>query len=301
MKRILLIVFMFVTAYSFAQTKDTTYWVTKGNLTFNFTQAYYSNWSAGGENSFAGLPKLNYSATYTKDRWKWANTLNLALGYTITGKSDPMKTDDVIEINSLLGYELKEHWYATFMLKFNTQFAKGYDYSADSSTYISKFMAPAYLDFGPGVAYNLPDWLVVNFSPLNSRFTFVNDEGLADGGNFGLDGAVKDTNGVILTHAKKMKFQFGAKLTVAIKKEIFENVELGTSLELFSDYLHNPQNVIVNWKTLLRLKVNPWLNVDFNTELFYDDNVMFYDVDGIPEGPKVQFKQNLMVGLSVNL
>jgi len=301
MKRFLLIILMFATAYSYAQTKDTTYWETKGNLTFNFTQAYFSNWSAGGENSFAGLPKLNYTATYTKDRIKWFNSLNLALGYTVTGKSDPMKTDDVIEINSLFGYKLKEHWYATFMMKFSTQFANGYDYGVDSSTYISKFMAPAYLDFGPGVAYEIPDWLVINFSPIDARFTFVNDERLADAGSFGLDGAVYDTSGVLISHADKMKFQFGAKLTIIAKKEIFENVELGTSLELFSDYLHNPQNVIVNWKTLLRLKVNPWLNVDFNTELFYDDNIMFYDANGIPEGPKVQFKQNLMVGLSINL
>jgi len=136
---------------------------------------------------------------------------------------------------------------------------------------------------------------------LNSRFTFVNDQGLADAGSFALEGAVYDTNNVLVSHAKKMKYQFGAKLTAAFNHEIFKNVELGTTLELFSDYLHNPQNVIITWKTLLRLKVNSWLNVDFNTELFYDDNVMFYDMNGIPEGPKVQFKQNLMVGLSLNL
>jgi hypothetical protein len=299
MKRFLLALLFLTAAVTYGQ--DTTkYWKTEGNFTFNFAQAYFSNWSAGGENSFAGVPKLHFKADYNKNRFKWSNVLNLALGYTITGKSDPMKSEDLIELYSTMGYELHKNWYATFMLKFSSQFAKGYDYSTDSSTYISKFMAPAYLDFGPGIGYNLPDWLVINFSPATARFTFVNDERLADAGNFGLDPAVLDTNGNVITHADQLKFQFGAKLTAAIKYEIFKNVELGTSIELFSDYLDSPQNLIVNWKTLLRLKVNSWLNVDFNTELFYDDNVMFYDEAGIPEGPKVQFKQNLMVGLSLN-
>lgn len=296
MKRILFAVLILSTSLTYAQ--DTTkYWKTKGSLTFNFNQSYFSNWAAGGDNSIAGLPKFSFDANYAKDKISWDNKLNLALGYTVTGTSKAMKTDDLIELYSLFGYKLKKNWHATALLKFSTQFAKGYDYSVDSSTYVSKFMAPAYLDFGPGVAYKLPDWLTVNISPLTARITFVNDQTLADAGNFGLEPA--DTNGNVVAHASKTKLQLGAKLTTAIQYEIFKNVTLGTSLELFSDYLHNPQDVIVNWKTLLRMKVNSWLNVDFNTELFYDKSVKFDDANGIDLGPKVQFKQNLMVGIGI--
>ncbi|RLD91028.1 MAG: hypothetical protein DRJ09_02335 [Bacteroidetes bacterium] len=299
MKRILLIVLVFATSLTYAQ--DTTnYWKTKGSLTFNFNQSYFSNWSAGGDNSLAGLPKFNYQASYAKDKISWDNKLNLALGYTVTGNSKAMKSDDLIELYSLFGYKMKKNWYATIMLKFSSQFAKGYDYGVDSSTYVSKFMAPAYLDFGPGIAYKLPDWLTINVSPLTARMTFVNDQDLADAGSFGLDPAIVDSNGNIVTHASKTKFQLGAKLTAAIQYEIFKNVTLGTSLELFSDYLHNPQDVIVNWKTLVRMKVNSWLNVDFNTELFYDKSVKFYDAAGVDLGSKVQLKQNLMVGIGIS-
>lgn len=299
MKRILIIALVLSTALTYAQ-DTTTNWTTKGNISFNFNEAYFSNWSAGGDNSIAGLPKFSYEANYKKNKSIWNNNLNLGLGYTVTGKSKPIKSEDLIELYSMYGYQIHDNLYATVMLKFSTQFAKGFNYGADSTNYISKFMAPAYLDFGTGIAYTLPDWLSVNFSPLTARMTFVNDERLADKGSFGLDPAVVDSNGNVITHASKMKFQLGAKLTAAIKYEVVKNVELGTSLELFSDYLHNPQNVIVNWKTLVRLKVNSWLNVDFNTEMFYDDNVMFFDATGAPEGPKVQFKQNLMVGLGLN-
>ncbi len=298
MKRILLITLVFLASLTYAQ-DTTSYWKTKGSLTFNFTQSYFSNWSAGGDNTLAGLPKFNFDANYAKDKISWDNKLNLALGYTAIGNSKAMKSDDLIELYSLFGYKMSKRWFTTVMLKFSTQFAKGYDYSVDSSTYISKFMAPAYLDFGPGVAYKLPEWLTVNISPLTARMTFVNDETLADAGSFGLDPAVVDSNGNIITHASKTKFQLGAKITAAFQHEVFKNVILGTSLELFSDYLHNPQDVIVNWKTLVRMKVNSWLNVDFNTELFYDKSVKFYDTAGVDLGPKVQLKQNLMVGIGI--
>ncbi len=299
MKRILLIVLVFAASLTYAQ--DTTkYWKTNGSLTFNFNQSYFSNWAAGGDNSLAGLPKFNYRANYTKDNISWDNKLNMALGYTVTGDSKAMKSDDLFELYSLLGYKMKKNWYATVLLKFSTQMARGYDYSVDSTNYISKFMAPAYLDFGPGVAYKIPDWLTINLSPLTARMTFVNDQDLADAGSFGLDPAIVDSNGNIVTHASKTKFQLGAKLAAAIQYEVFKNVTLGTSLELFSDYLNNPQDVIVNWKTLVRMKVNSWLNVDFNTEVFYDKSVKFYDAAGVDLGSKVQFKQNLMVGIGIS-
>jgi hypothetical protein len=276
------------------------YWKTKGNLEFNFTQSYFSNWSAGGENSIAGLPKFRYEAIYTKDRFQWSNWINLALGYSLIGNSNIMKTEDNIELTTNLGYELHKNWYATILTKFNSQFANGYDYSKDSTNYISKFMSPGFVNIGPGIEYNNNKWLIVNFSPVNSRFTFVTDQKLANEGSFGLDPAEYDTIGNVITPAKKMKYQFGAKLTVAIKYEVFKNVILGTKLELFSDYLDNPQDIIVNWQTLVQLKVNSWLNVNFSTQLFYDKSFKFYDEAGNDLGPKVQFKEGFMLGLGFN-
>jgi hypothetical protein len=68
-------------------------------------------------------------------------------------------------------------------------------------------------------------------------------------------------------------------------------------LELFSDYLHNPQNLYVNWTTLTSMKVNKFISATFSTQLIYDDAVMIKDKDG-KVGPRLQVKQVLGVGLS---
>ena len=185
------------------------------------------------------------------------------------------------------------------LLTFRSQFAKGYDYGVDSTIYISKFMAPGSVDIGPGVEWKPNDYFMINFSPVTARWIIVNDERLADAGSFGLEPAVVDTNGVIIKHAKKAKAMFGAKVLAVFKYEIFKNVDFATKLELFSDYLDNPQNIDVNWQTGLTLKVNSWLNVNITTELIYDDDVMFYDIDGNPIGPRTQFNENMQLGLVV--
>ena len=158
-------------------------------------------------------------------------------------------------------------------------------------------MAPAYFDIGPGIKYEPVDWFFVNFSPATASWVYVGDQRLANDGAFGLTPAVRDTNGVVTENASKLRTMFGAKLMAVLQYEIVKNVHLGTKLELFSDYLDNPQNIIVNWQVLLGFQVNGWLNIDLQTTLLYDDKIMITDKDG-NIGPRVQFREILM--LSVN-
>jgi hypothetical protein len=205
-----------------------------------------------------------------------------------------MKTDDKIEYIPGYTYELKGPWLFSVMGKFSTQFAKGYDYSADSSNYISKFMAPGYVDIGPGIQYKPNDWFMLNISPATAAWIIVNDQNLANQGSFGLTPA--DTINGVVQNADKVKMMFGAKLLTALTKEIAKNITVGTKLELFSDYLNNPQNIDVNWQVLIGLKVNSWLNVDLSTELLYDNDIMITDKDG-NTGPRTQFKEFLMISV----
>jgi len=89
-------------------------------------------------------------------------------------------------------------------------------------------------------------------------------------------------------------------MLMTYKYELFKNVNLGTKLELYSDYLDNPQNIDVNWQVGLLLKVNSWLNVNITSELKYDDDVIFHDNNGIPIGPRAQFNENMMLGVGIN-
>jgi hypothetical protein len=90
------------------------------------------------------------------------------------------------------------------------------------------------------------------------------------------------------------------------KAELLKNVSFTTKIDLFSNYINDPQNIDVNWETLIAFKVNKYLNVNFNTHLIYDDDIFIKnDRNGngtleTGEGSKslVQFKEIFGVGLS---
>lgn len=295
MKRIILLGFILVSLTAFTQNDTIKPWTIDGKLSLNFSESYFSNWSAGGENSLTAIGKYTMKADYKKGKNNWTNWVDLAFGYNLIGKSDPMKTDDKIEFVSSYFYDIKNNWKFSAVMTFKSQFANGYEYSKDSTNNISGFMAPAYIDIGPGISYKLKDIFTASFSPVTPRFIVVMDQNLANQGAFGLTAA--DTINGVVQNAKKVKTQFGAKLLLAVNYEVAKNVQVASKLELFSDYLDNPQNIDVNWQVLVNLKVNSWLNVSLSTELIYDDDVVIKDANDISMGPRTQFKQMLMIGI----
>ncbi len=300
MKKVMLFFFMFGLMISTQAQNDTIKsWKIKGKASLNVNQNYFSNWAAGGESNFGLIGKYTLHADYVKGKNSWTNWLDMALGYTVIGKADPTKTDDKIELISTYRRQLRKYWFLTAVGSFKTQFANGYDYAVDSSTPISHFMAPGYINFGLGIQYKPVKWFSVNISPANIRWVIVNDQRLADEGSFGLDPAVVDLAGNIISHAKKSRIDFGARMLLMINYDIAKNVNLSTKLDLFSNYLLKPQNIVVDWQTDLGLKVNDWLNVIISTTLLYDDRIQITDKNG-KTGPRTQFKQLLMVGFGHN-
>ena len=155
MKRVLLTALALSLAIiSFAQDELPEGWSHKGNIGLNFGQSSYTNWAAGGQNTINGQAIFNYELHYLKGKFKWDNTLNTALGYSyFSFKQKPIKTDDKIEFTSLATLKATEHLNYGAELAFRSQFAKGFDYTKDSSLYISKFLAPAYISLGLGIEW----------------------------------------------------------------------------------------------------------------------------------------------------
>ncbi len=68
----------------------------------------------------------------------------------------------------------------------------------------------------------------------------------------------------------------------------------------------NPQNVDVNWETLIAMKVNKYISFNLNTQLIYDDNIQVpFDKnhDGTVDTGEsirslVQFKEIFGAGIS---
>ena len=307
MKNTLLILISFLFFSSAAlMAQDTTLpkkWQKSGAVGLNFSQSHLSNWAAGGENALNWQGILNYGINYADDIKKWDNNISLALGYSHLGDSKAIKTDDKIELNSLFGYKATEKLFYTLEFSFKTQFADGFDYKKDSSTPISGLMSPGYFTLGLGMQYVPNKYFSINFAPLTARVTIVSDQALADAGKYGVDPAAFDSIGgqyVKMKDGKNSRFELGAKLIAKLSIPIVENVSFDSKLELFSDYLKNPQNIDVDWQNLITLKVNSWLSTNITAHLIYDDDIMITDKDG-NTGPRTQFKEVLSIGISYKL
>ena len=140
-----------------------------------------------------------------------------------------------------------------------SQFSNGYNYPNDSVV-ISHFLAPGYVLGAIGMDYKTTDNSFSLFiSPITSRTIIVNDQRLADAGAFGAtaaDTAVINGVSTVTERGKKINYQFGVYLKMVFKKDVYTNVNVSSKLELFSNYLKNPQNVVVNWENIITLKVN---------------------------------------------
>ncbi|MCX6266620.1 MAG: DUF3078 domain-containing protein, partial [Bacteroidetes bacterium] len=266
------------------------HWLVQGNGSLAFTQASFTNWSSGGENSLGLVAWVNFKANYKNGKHVWGNNIDLGYGFNILGKGSDAKfnkTNDKIELTTAYGYELHHNkkWYLTVLLNFRTQFSTGYNYP-DDSTVISNFMAPGYLIAGLGITYVPVKWFYAYLSPGSGRFTFVMDQKLADSGDFGVE------------RGKNMKGEFGAYFRADLNKDLAKNINITSTLELYSDYLHKFGNIDVNWSLLLSLKVNKWLAASVQTQLIYDDDIMILYSPNEPAGPRTQFKEMLGLGLT---
>ncbi|MCC6385417.1 MAG: DUF3078 domain-containing protein [Bacteroidia bacterium] len=274
--------------------QNDTIWRTGGLSSLNFNQVSLSNWAAGGDNSIGGNVLLSIYADYKNGKWAWDNNLDLMIGGAKIGKQEFRKTDDKIELNAKVGYEVTKSLYVTYLLGFRTQFTEGFNYIDDKTrNRISNFLTPAYLVNSLGIDWKPNSHLSVFISPLTAKTTIVNDKllldqaELADVPLFGVD------------PGKKMRSEVGAFFTSKYQKELFENVTFTTKLELFSSYTHKPQDVDVNWENLISLKINKYLTAIITTQLLYDNDVFVPKSDvNKPAGPGTQFKETFGLGLS---
>ncbi len=306
MRKILVLAFLFTLSLSHAQT-DTSYWSNGGTFGINGSQTSFVNWATGGDNQIAIVGSVNLFANYLKGNKSWANTFIGNLGYSRQGKQSYRKGDDKIEFNTNYGIKAAKHWYYSALLNFKSQFAKGYNYTSDTSkTFTSEFLAPAYVKVGIGMNYKPNANFNVFLSPATMKYTYVGNQELADEGQFGLTAAVRDTAGNIISHAKKTRTEIGFLARMSYNKDIMKNVNFATTLSLYSNYLKNPQNIDVDWQYLFTFKVNKYLNAQFKGQLIYDDDVKI-DIDKNNDGivdykaPRTQFTEAFSLGLVYKL
>ena len=235
----------------------------------------------------SGAFLFGITANRLKGKHSWDNNFAFEYGMTKNNSESLRKSVDQIYLSSKYGYEIGKPWYLSALFDFKTQSAKGYSYP-NTDNYISRFFAPAYMNFALGFDLKPNADFSLMFSPVSTKFTFVLDDYLASTGSFGVE------------PGNRFRAEFGAYMKMTyVKKALVKNVDFQTRLDLFSNYLKKPQNIDVNWDVKFDMKVNEWLSANLGTTLKYDDDIKYKDGNGIEHGARIQFKQFLGVGLSV--
>ena len=278
------------------------HWQSKNTIGLDLNEIAFVNWNAGGVSAISGLLKGNFLRIHTLDKSEWVNELIVRYGITKQDGLAIQKSDDEFRFNSTYGYrkDTLTNWYHSAKFNFNTQFANGYKYP-DTSSPISKPFSPAYTFLGYGANYfDKVKKFDLYISPLTFKNTLVLDQTLANKGAFGVNKAIYDAEGNLVSKGKKSRTEFGFLITNHYKKEVWKNITMENRLSLYSDYINNFGNIDVEWRLQFDLVVNKYVRANIGMHLIYDDDIKTTEeinVVKVPKGPKVQLKQVLGVGL----
>ena len=291
-------------------------WKKGGLISLNLGQGGSRNWAAGAEKfSFSTAAFVNLYANYIRGKWSWNNNLDLAYALVNTTSQGVRKNDDKIDFLSRVGYAIGPKFDISGIVSFRTQFTDGfeYDYLGKGIQHrISGLFAPAYLTVAPGITWKPTSYFSVFLSPIagrwvivsNAPYSYVYQGGVAPTGeietplatNYGVD------------PCQKVNIQLGAFLSANFNKEVVKNVVYISKLELYSNYLKTkrpgepgdgksrPENVDVYWTNAFAMKVNKWLNVTYNFDLIYDDDIRQFGPNKNSAG--IQLRSLLAVGFA---
>lgn len=263
MKKIVLLLVVFIVSISSysQETEEETIkegWKKAGTVSILFNQSAFSNWTSGGVDNISGTLGINYDLNYTKGDITWDNKFIVAYGLSKSKDEDQKKTDDRLEINSVIGKKASGYWFYSWFLNAKTQMDVGYDNA--SGLEITHGFSPLYVQTGPGMLWKKSDNLKVNISPAAAKMILVHDHFTEFGESFGVD------------QGETTRFEIGAAIGAYYKLKVMENVTMENILNLYSNYLEDPQNVDIDYTMNLVMSINKYLSANLSFQTIYDDN-----------------------------
>lgn len=287
MRKTLIILFAFLSLKAFGQ-DSVKNWKFVGLVNLNYGQTRFKYWVVGGNDidNYAFLTKIGVN--YEKNIVSWSNNFEMAYGMQKVKNSPFRKSDDRLEYATIFGLKMVKNLNIGVMFNFKTQLTDGYDYlKTGDSVLNSTFLSPAYLSLSLGIDYKPSDYMSAFLSPLSAKMTYIMNDSLAAKGVFGVEAG------------KHHRFEMGASFKMNYTKKLMDNFLVSTKLLLFSNYLHNPQNIDVDFGFLANYKLWKNISLTFETQLVYDDDVLvLVDENTGAKGKRLQIKRIMGVGLS---
>jgi hypothetical protein len=285
MKKMLL---MFLIAASAAMAQDLqnvppavvdTSWKHLMIASVNITQISFTDWAQGGENALAYALFLEGKSTYAVDEIDWMNSYKFGYGQAKLGSQSIRKTDDKIDLESVLTYKIGSliNPFASVSLK--TQFAEGVVYNSEGNAApVSNFFDPAYITQTAGVGYQ-------PIQEIKTRIGAALRETIAN------TYAAKYSDDLETTsEIEKTRIELGVESVTEVGWTMMENVVFNAKLEIFMPVKHFDRTTVRSDNTL-SAKVNKYLSVNLNIYLLSDPQIQ----------ARTQIKQMLALGFSYSL
>ncbi len=263
-------------------------WTKKVNTLAQFSQNIVSNnWYQGGNSNMAVLGVLTAQLNYdNKKNIQFENNAEWRMGFYYVNDSTALRAintnNDIIKINSKLGYKINGNWYYSGYIDFSTQLLNNYK-AVNSNTLKASFLTPVRFNAGLGLDYKYKKLLSLTLSPLAYKYIYVHekDPEIVNPNLFGIETG-KD-------HLSEIGSSFKVQTSYTHKKDI----QIDSKLTFYTNY----QKVEIDWEIIGNFTINRYLSTRLSLNPRYDNTVI------LAKGEKahLQFKELLSFGFSYKL
>lgn len=274
MKKLLIVLTIATAVFAQKEAVVDTTWQKELIGSLSFSESYFDNWAAGGENAIAGQLDLGGKLIYNNEKYTWTNIGKIAYGSSKIADAEAKKTIDEIKVESLVSYITDMFADPYFSVKGETQLAPGYAYTEDEKVQVSAFLDPGYFTQSLGLKYDPIDELSLRFGAAiketitkNYPTPYSDDPGTEE--------------------IEKTKVEPGAEVVIGFTKNISETAQITSTIDLFNNF-NGFDATDAKWDTDLTTNITKYINVKLSVKLFYDKDI----------SPKRQLNQALMLGIS---
>jgi Protein of unknown function (DUF3078) len=253
-------------------------WLTNGGIGLDFTSLMLTNPRPGSGDSRVGFGGLvSYIANYKKGNLLWDTKAGLQLSVIKNGSDPYTKAIDAVQITTRMGHRISEKVYLAVLGDLQSQLLPTYSKNLLQESVnnvrnplTSSFLSPGIIKIAPGVIYRVDDHLSLLYSPAAYKGIVVRDTGLAGKGLF-FTPEIK--NGI----RKTIDHQLGSELRADYSNK-FLNGKLSYvgTLDLYSNYFRDFQNVDVEVYHTLDYLIWKNLSLNFKSDWFYDHDLLVY-------------------------
>jgi hypothetical protein len=243
----------------------------------NLSQVGFTDWAQGGDNALSWTGLLDGKSVSDQLTTTWATTYKFAFGQARLAAQGIRKTEDKIDLETVLTYKLGTliNPYAAATVK--TQFAPGYTYSATgTATEVSRFWDPGYLTQSLGAGYQpAPEvktrlGVALRESFASTYFAYTDDPAT--------------------TAIEKSRVEGGMESVTDVEWHFAQNMVLTSKIELFAPFVTFDEVVVRN-DNMIAAKVNEYIAVTFSLTIIHEPRI----------SRRTQLKEVLSLGLTYAL